>query len=72
MTKWISVNKYLPPFQDKVLFYTPGDVDDCFVVGFLDRDGHFYFSHDREDIEGLLILDKITHWMPLYVPIIYP
>lgn len=80
MNKWINVNKKLPEHHSSILVYTKTGaqcvtifLNDKFTTKFLndhginvtdDHRGHAFCS---QEIRGL-VLNGVTHWMPLPEP----
>lgn len=66
MTKWISVDEYLPPFHEHVIIYAPngemGHPDLC--IGYLEHDADFYYFIGKEDIT-IRDPSEIKYWMRL-------
>lgn len=64
---WISVEKYLPAFHERVLIHI--NAEDCpdIAVGYMEHDGNFYFNEMKESID-CEVVEHITHWMPLPEP----
>lgn len=67
MSKWISVNDYLPDNLDAVLIF----LDDCIMVATLDG-SDFVQDSSQASLYGSEPLGPIskqpTHWMPLPEP----
>lgn len=65
MSEWISVNDFLPPFNTHVILFMPKIENMPEVnIGYLERDGDFYFNETQENID-VDTLGLVTHWMPI-------
>lgn len=71
MNKWVSTKDLMPPLHEEVLLYMPTVnaeiMESCYVVGYRETDGNFYFNNYGEDIEAVQF-KYMTYWMPLPEP----
>jgi len=63
MSEWISVKDRIPPNDNRVLG-TDGKKHE--IVCCINSDGEWVGA--KSDYGYLMILSKVTHWMPLQLP----
>ncbi len=65
--KWISIKDKLPEKMHEVLVcYTDGD-DDFVLLGQINEQG-FWESTYWDDVNGCMLLEYVSHWMPFPKP----
>jgi hypothetical protein len=70
MSEWISVDIFLPPFQEDViaLFHLKNKKNNLKIaIGYMETDGCFYYTTGNIEDNNINceVIENVTHWMRL-------